>query len=77
MRVSIVFASAAALVAVAGVASAHGMIRSGGLSPNHSALSIGQSGISLSSRSCRALLHRWCETERLRGSVGLPPRFTE
>lgn len=49
MRVSIVFASAAALVAVAGVASAHGMIRSGGLSPNHSALSIGQSGISLSS----------------------------
>ncbi len=49
MRVSMFSASAAALVAVAGVASAHGLIRSGGLSPNHSALSIGQSGALLGS----------------------------
>jgi hypothetical protein len=49
MRVSIALASAAALVAVAGVASAHGLIRSNGLNPNHSALSIGQGGFGMGS----------------------------
>jgi hypothetical protein len=49
MRVSIVASSAVALAVIAGSASANGLIRSNGLNPNHSALSIGQGAFGMSS----------------------------